>query len=218
VAYYIRDDSNNGTEVFHNFVPPEITSGYFLSKIIAEMKLKNASKNGFEICIYRPSILLNRSYENRNEISQDHMISFICGCLQLGVFPRMKNLSNCLRVDIAAKALVDIIFHNHEYDKIYNIANTNLIEWSDVYRSLKLLNYKFDIIPANKFINEYIPKISSGNYYNTFKSEFDAEWVDLAYTKFITSENAINALGEKSNMLIFTPEMLVDIIKTVGPL
>jgi thioester reductase-like protein len=211
----------NGAETLCNSLPPQLTTGYFASRIVAEIKIKNAIDNGFDINVYRHPKLLNTQYYDACA-SDDEFLTFVKFCLQNKVFPDFgaHRYIYLLRVTNAAKALINIIFKSETNGVVYNISNKDILNYKVLLAWLKNFDQSLKEVTIDYFNEEYLSKSNSSDDFYVFKQHFEKfnYWGLLQSNESfqqgtIIIDNTIKILGDRCySLLNFTEADLNEVL------
>jgi myxalamid-type nonribosomal peptide synthetase MxaA len=102
--------------------PALLTMGYGQSKAVSERLLLTVAERGACVRIYRPSRICPSGGASPNH-SDDLLMRFLRGCVQLGRFPDTEAIDNLIPVDVAARLLLDIALRPELPHNIYHLAN-----------------------------------------------------------------------------------------------
>lgn len=207
VVNIVRSD---GSETLCSSVPDQLTTGYFTSRIAAEIKIKNAINNGFDINVYRHPKLLNTIYDSQSA-SKDEFLTFVKFCLQNNVFPDFGAHYQMwmLRVNNAAEVFVNLIFKSHIGGIVYNISNVDVLKYTMILEWLKKFNPYLKEVSMDEFKNKYLPKSNATDDYHVFKQHFESfsNWGlfpigSTAKQVNIVTDNTVKLLGGRCYQLL----------------
>ncbi|MEM7578620.1 MAG: thioester reductase domain-containing protein [Cyanobacteria bacterium P01_A01_bin.80] len=134
--------------------------GYSQTKWVAEKLVKIAGDRGLPITIHRPPLIAGHS-ETGVCNTDDFINLMIKGCVQMGVFPDVKYMSDGSPVDYVSKSIVYLSRQPESLGKAFNLQHpdpkpiTEMVEW------LQSVGFPVDLIPYEKWQEELVNNLSS---------------------------------------------------------
>jgi amino acid adenylation domain-containing protein/thioester reductase-like protein len=113
-----------------------VLDGYSQTKFVSECLLHQASNNGLSVNIYRPAWILGQEKTGIIEANNNHLLLLIKGCIQMGYAPSWNVKLNISPVDFISKLVVGISCFRKELPHIFNVGNTEYINWLDLVEAL----------------------------------------------------------------------------------
>jgi thioester reductase-like protein len=142
--------------------PVGIVGGYPQSKWVAEKLLQRASALGIKVKIFRPSFITGNSISGCGPTKDIHLNIFIKGCLQLGGFPKLKELIHIVPVDLLSDAIVKISQSQIERT-IYNVTHPVSLSWSELLGLLTDFGYNVKMFEIDDWSQNILPRIKENN-------------------------------------------------------
>jgi thioester reductase-like protein len=147
----------------------EQIQGYAASKAVAELKLRDAIAHGYSVKIVRICELIGDArtgFMNQG----DQFMSFLLGCLEVGLFPAVESYMAVLPVNLAAQAMVALI--GRDAQGLFNLSSANAFGMGDLDRVLKALRAEqgldLERLPEKAFFEEFVQRATPSNPFSIF--------------------------------------------------
>jgi amino acid adenylation domain-containing protein/thioester reductase-like protein len=138
-------------------------SGYATSKWVAERLLASAHNRGFAVSIYRPGYITGQSSTGICPTTDNHLLLFIKGCIQLGYAPKDWGTVDMLPVDFVAKAIVLISLQESSQGKVFNLNNPFQPNWNKVFSWINEAGYPIHLLTYRQWRDQYLAGIDENN-------------------------------------------------------
>jgi len=143
--------------VFEEFIPSKSdippSDGYSQTKWVSEKLLTEATNRNFAINIYRPGWIFGNTLTGHFPPTNNHLLSLIKGCIQLGIAPDWNIRLNILPVDFVSRLIVAIGTSTMFKNKVFNLSNRNNISWKEIIHSLNDFGYDVKLVNNNIWID-----------------------------------------------------------------
>jgi amino acid adenylation domain-containing protein/thioester reductase-like protein len=191
------------------------SSGYTKSKWVSEALLSEAIKRGANVKIFRPGWIMGSlttgicSYEN------NHFLSLLKGCIQLGVAPNWDNTIMIISVDTLSKAIVKVGEDKKIKETVYNTYNSSLPTWTKIIEWLNDFGYKVKLIDDVHWTKQYLPYINADNAvypllpiylsgHDEHSIELKNKYRDIEWNNFNKIIKLYNIEAPKLNLFFFS--------------
>lgn len=169
-AANIKDDNGHYVEL-----PPDnnirsLSTGYSVSKWVAENLITEVKRRGLKTFIYRCGNVLGQSSTGITNLN-DALLLTIKGCIQLGVAPIWDEKFIVLPVDFVSKAITSISIHNLPQYDVFHIDQPYGMEWMELIKWLNQYGYKISLIPFSDW-QKAIAKLNQDNALYPFVSHY----------------------------------------------
>jgi amino acid adenylation domain-containing protein/thioester reductase-like protein len=146
-AFPVSDVSDPKKESFPSTIKEinKIKDGYSQTKWVSEYLLKEVTKKGLCINVFRPGWILGDSETGYIPLN-NHLMNLIKSCIQLSVAPNWECQLYFLPVDLVSKIIAVTPMLEPMAKKVFNINNIHSISWSDFIKKLRGYGYKIDLI------------------------------------------------------------------------
>jgi thioester reductase-like protein len=111
--------------------PKGLDGGYVQSKWVADKIVSDALRAGMPIAIYRFGLLTGDTIHGMDD-SDNLVMRFVRGVVQLGAAPLSDVMIECTPVDYAARALVQLSSNPSAFGRTFHLANPNAVAWNTV--------------------------------------------------------------------------------------
>jgi amino acid adenylation domain-containing protein/thioester reductase-like protein len=197
-------DSHNS--IIESLIPSNIQSpppfdGYSQTKWVSEQLLNDAALSGVPIKVYRPGWILGHSITGSVSEKKNHLLLLIKGCIQMKFAPDWVMNLNIMPVDIVSKLITKTSLNDHIKPEVFNIVNPYAISWIDLVHYLNQRGYSISLIPAKKWKDCFLKKISQDNtlyaLYALYINGDDLDWMNALYNiSSANNNNMLNAFNE----------------------
>ncbi len=175
-----------------------LPDGYSQSKWVAEYLLRKALQAGLEVNIFRPGWMLGATdsgiYQKNN-----HLMSLIQSCVQLGVAPCWDCDLRFLPVDFVAKAIVEITSYGGA-SNIHNLTNINSVKWIDLITWFNDRGCDIKLITLKQWLENYLMKLPKDNalmpFVSLYLDETSNRFQHPDMTDNVVQNNTISILHE----------------------
>lgn len=159
------DTSETGkiVEDFPQTYPSGSEGGYVISKWVAEKIFESAITRGFDITIYRPTLLLESEQIGENDFENNQLFLFVKGALQSGYAPSEFSRIDGLPVDFVAKIITQIGLYESPTFRVYNLNHPNPISTDIIFDWLNELGTSIKMISYSKWKDEVLPRLPKDN-------------------------------------------------------
>jgi amino acid adenylation domain-containing protein/thioester reductase-like protein len=164
------NDKSETIEDFPKTYPTGTEGGYLISKWVSEKIFEAAVSRGFDITIYRPSVLLEDERTGEFNFDNNYLYLFVKGALQMGVAPMGFSSIDGLPVDFLAKLIVMIALSDKHRHRIYNLNHPHPISSDRIFEWLNELGAHLKYTPYTKWRDEILTKISKDNAFYSMLS------------------------------------------------
>lgn len=169
-AANIKDEKGHYIEVPPDKEIRNLSTGYSVSKWVAENLITEVRKRGLRTFIYRCGNVLGQSNSGITNLN-DALLLTIKGCIQLGAAPIWDEKFIVLPVDFVSKAITSISLNNLAQFEVFHIDQPNGIEWLDLIKWLNQYGYKISLIPFSDW-QKSIAKLGQDNALYPFVSHY----------------------------------------------
>ena len=124
--------------------------GYAQSKIVGEALVREASRRGLTVRIYRPGLISGDS--RTGEFNRDDLLStLIRGCVQMGAAPDLDWTLDALPVDVVARA---ILLLSDAPGPVFHLAHARPRHWRECVLWMWLYGYPLRLIPYAAWLRQ----------------------------------------------------------------
>lgn len=129
-----------------------LTSGYGQSKWAAEYIIRRAGERGLRGCIVRPGYVTGNS-SNGSSNTDDFLLRFLKGVVQLGKIPDIENTVNMVPVDHVARVVTATAFNppNEKELVVAHVTGHPRILFKDYLYQLKKYGYNVEVQPYSEW-------------------------------------------------------------------
>lgn len=153
--------------ISEDFLPPHQqsipNSGYNQSKWVSEKLLAEAHLRGINTKIYRPGWILGQRRTGIVLAENNHLLSLLKGCIQLGYAPNLNHQFNILPVDDVARYICELSINDTNHCRVFNLSNPHSIAWATLIHYLNDYGYPVQLIPYQKWHDEYLMQLGADN-------------------------------------------------------
>ncbi len=139
-----RDKNGKILEQISHDKPP-FTSGYLLSKWVAEQLVHAAFQQGLQGNIYRLGNITGHSTHGYSNYQNNHALLLLKACCQLQAAPDWSMNIDMVPVDIGAKLVVEWLLHPAQ--QVMHLSNPNQLSWQDYIAIMQQANTGVRLIP-----------------------------------------------------------------------
>ena len=184
----------------------ENAGGYVQSKWVSEIILQEAEKHGFNIRIFRPGNITGHSKTGVCVAENNHALSLIKSCIQLGIAPNWNAPVEMLPVDLLSQAIVKWSLKSTLTRNTWSLNNIHLLSWKDYIHYLNELGFTIKTVSLDKW-KKSLKILDENNALFAFKDFYlDA-----------TEDNPSGTYVERENILqeveLSYPESYQELIK-----
>lgn len=162
--------TNERSEIIEQFLTNEENTppsdGYNQTKWVCEKLLATAHLRGFSINIYRPSLLLGNTLKERSACLNNHLLSLIEGCVNMGYAPHWTIELDIIPVDFLSDIIVKIATSNPTSHHVFNFSNTHRMSWVAIIEFLNASGYKIKLIPPEKWTDALMQLSYNSSMFN----------------------------------------------------
>lgn len=141
---------------------PRSTSGYVLTKWIAERLIQQAMLRGFSAKIYRPGNITGDSEFGTCNAETNHILLLLKGCIELQIAPNWDAEFELLAVDVLAAAITNLSLSADIVQAVFNLQNPHTILWRKLIQYIQEYGFVIDMVEP-KIWYQKISKLTPDN-------------------------------------------------------
>ncbi|MDF1653801.1 MAG: amino acid adenylation domain-containing protein [Coxiellaceae bacterium] len=141
-----HDDNGMLLEVINNKKPP-FTSGYLLSKWVAEQLINQAFQHGLQGNIYRLGNITGDSLHGFSNYHNNHALLLLKSCCQLHAAPDWTMDLDLMPVDVCAQLICQWL--QQPQQTVMHLSNPNHISWQDYITVVQQAKLPVELVPLN---------------------------------------------------------------------
>lgn len=145
----------------------DIPDGYSRTKWASEYLLHRALEKGYNIHIVRSGWILGSQEGLEFLPKNNHLLSLIQSCIELGVAPNWNAELRILPADFVATVITLVGLKGNQ--SIYNVINIKSILWKELIEYLRqVTSSKIRFIPVKEWVTNYLSNLPRGNALEPF--------------------------------------------------
>ncbi len=172
----------------------ENAGGYVQSKCISETILREAEKYGFNIRIFRPGNITGHSKTGVCVAENNHALSRIKSCIQLGIAPNWILPTEMLPVDLLSKAIVRWSLKETLPRNTWNLNNIHLLSWKNYINYLNEIGFNIQTVSLNEW-KKSLKNLNENNALFAFKDFYINAVEDNSSRIYAPQENILEEVG-----------------------
>ncbi|OCF32021.1 hypothetical protein I316_06407 [Kwoniella heveanensis BCC8398] len=143
-------------------VPEKLLDGYGQTKWVAEMLVREASRRGMPVKIYRPGTISGHSVTGSTN-TYDLLNALIVESLQLGCAPSIdKWFAEMTPADHVTEAIITLADHTETDQLVYHLGDSNPVSADSLFDSLSELGYHTSRLPWDDWVCLWNEKRGNG--------------------------------------------------------
>ena len=124
--------------------------GYAQTKAVGEALVRQASGRGLPVKIYRPSLISGDS--RSGAFNRDDLLSaMVTGCIRMGTAPDLDWNLDCIPVDVAARAIVDLSAADGD---VVHLPHENPRHWRECVLWMRLYGYDVRLVSYHTWLKQ----------------------------------------------------------------
>lgn len=157
----VAPKSNKIPETFVSLNPSNVHGGYNQSKWMTEAMFAKSASLGAMLSIYRLGSIIGDTKTCRWRQSNNHFLSLIAGCIQLGVAPDWPFTFDLLPVNKVAQFIVSASLNAKE-SELLNVGASCPALWRNIIQALQT-DYNIRLISQKEWLDHYLPQVDKTN-------------------------------------------------------
>ena len=142
--------------------------GYAQTKAVGEALVRQAASRGLPVKIYRPSLISGDS--RTTAFNRDDLLSvLVSGCIQMGTAPDLDWKLDCIPVDAAARAIVDLSGSDAD---VVHLSHHRPRQWHECVLWMRLYGYDIRLVSYHTWLNQLEREADSGHPLRPLRSFF----------------------------------------------
>ncbi|WP_428265875.1 MupA/Atu3671 family FMN-dependent luciferase-like monooxygenase [Haliangium sp.] len=137
----------------------DLESGYVQSKWVSERLLAQAHDLGLLVSIFRPGLIAGHSRTGYGPFANDHFLSLVGACLDLGRAPALDLTLDILPVDVVSHTIASALDASDGDGAVYNLTADPRFTWRRLVTWLDRHVSAVSLVDATEWETEHLPRL-----------------------------------------------------------
>lgn len=135
--------------------PATVKGGYKQTKVVSELMIQAAQKQGLPACIHRPGRILGHSATGIIDLDhniKDFLFALLIASVQLQAYPRVSEAIEAAPVDYFSRALVHLGRQDSAFGRTFHLLNAKPCTWLELVATTQRLGYPLEGMAAEDWV------------------------------------------------------------------
>ncbi|ATB40791.1 non-ribosomal peptide synthetase [Cystobacter fuscus] len=131
--------------------PANLVGGYAQSKWVAEKLVREASRRGLPVTIFRPGRVTGHTRTGAWN-TDDLVCRTLKGCVRMGMAPNIDALLDLTPVDYVSSAILDLSLRPESIGQTYHLVNPRLVRADEMWSHMRAFGYGLRVLPYDEWL------------------------------------------------------------------